>query len=299
MSARAADVRDFSLRWRAPTVRAFAKPSTGWLKPARWLVPITAAGTALAVWLVVGPPGNEQPTDEIDSAGNARSEETRGPLETKPAVTPDAEIQAMRKTTEPPTAPGNTVARRNEQADAATAGDATSLERRQRVDEAPTLATPPDRAATSPPSPVPEAEQAAPPLPPATTQSQPASAPPSAAPRNAAGAAPQAYSVESRKRDSAAASRDGGRPAHRRRRRPLRFSPPILAFAGGLVRPSSGTSNDAGASWSDLEFVPRMTPAAGSSPSPLVCWVVGASGAVLRTIDGTSWERLPAPCPTI
>ncbi len=56
-------------------------------------------------------------------------------------------------------------------------------------------------------------------------------------------------------------------------------------------------SNDAGASWSDLEFVPRMTPTAGSSPSRLACWVVGANGAVLRTIDGTRWERLPAPVP--
>ena len=56
-------------------------------------------------------------------------------------------------------------------------------------------------------------------------------------------------------------------------------------------------TNDAGATWSDLEFVPQTTPAAGSSPSPLVCWVVGANGVVLRTIDGTRWERLPAPVP--
>ncbi len=40
---------------------SIAKPSPGWLKSARWLVPITAAGTALAVWLVVGPPDNKQP----------------------------------------------------------------------------------------------------------------------------------------------------------------------------------------------------------------------------------------------
>ncbi len=36
---------------------------------------------------------------------------------------------------------------------------------------------------------------------------------------------------------------------------------------------------------------------AGSAPSDVVCWLVGRAGAVLRTSDGTTWARLPAPAP--
>jgi len=35
----------------------------------------------------------------------------------------------------------------------------------------------------------------------------------------------------------------------------------------------------------------------GSAATDLVCWLVGARGVVLRTTDGRTWERLPAPTP--
>jgi photosystem II stability/assembly factor-like uncharacterized protein len=34
---------------------------------------------------------------------------------------------------------------------------------------------------------------------------------------------------------------------------------------------------------------------AGSAPAPSVCWVVGAGGTVLLTVDGEHWERRPFP----
>jgi photosystem II stability/assembly factor-like uncharacterized protein len=37
---------------------------------------------------------------------------------------------------------------------------------------------------------------------------------------------------------------------------------------------------------------------AGASPSPVVCWIVGAAGTVLKSTDGRTWQHLPAPDPS-
>jgi photosystem II stability/assembly factor-like uncharacterized protein len=34
---------------------------------------------------------------------------------------------------------------------------------------------------------------------------------------------------------------------------------------------------------------------AGSSPAPLVCWVVGRAGTVIVTVDGRRWQRVAFP----
>jgi hypothetical protein len=34
---------------------------------------------------------------------------------------------------------------------------------------------------------------------------------------------------------------------------------------------------------------------AGSTPSSSVCWIVGRGGTILRTVDGTNWEKVNSP----
>jgi hypothetical protein len=54
-------------------------------------------------------------------------------------------------------------------------------------------------------------------------------------------------------------------------------------------------SRDAGKTWKGQFLKDTPTPLAFSAPSETVCWAVGAAGTVLRTTDGESWERAPAP----
>jgi len=54
-------------------------------------------------------------------------------------------------------------------------------------------------------------------------------------------------------------------------------------------------SGDSGVTWEMQrpDFAGAMT--AGFAPSVKVCWIVGRSGAVLRTVDGTDWKQVSAP----
>ena len=77
-----------------------------------------------------------------------------------------------------------------------------------------------------------------------------------------------------------------------------------LAFAGDERLQVSGSwrlrgavverTRDQGQTWHTSSLAPGVQPVALASPSPLVCWVVGAR-AVLRTLDGTTWARVSAP----
>ena len=58
---------------------------------------------------------------------------------------------------------------------------------------------------------------------------------------------------------------------------------------GGTVQRTS----DGGATWRTESTGATDTLTAGSSPSPSVCWLVGASGVVLLSTDGRSWNRVP------
>ncbi len=63
-----------------------------------------------------------------------------------------------------------------------------------------------------------------------------------------------------------------------------------LVRGGGVQR-----SADAGATWRAEATGVTDTLAAGSSPSPSVCWLVGPSGVILLSTDGRSWRRIPFP----
>jgi hypothetical protein len=54
-------------------------------------------------------------------------------------------------------------------------------------------------------------------------------------------------------------------------------------------------SADGGRTWERQRSGVTTPLADGSAATDLVCWIVGASGVVLRTTDGRTWERLPSP----
>jgi photosystem II stability/assembly factor-like uncharacterized protein len=62
-------------------------------------------------------------------------------------------------------------------------------------------------------------------------------------------------------------------------------------IAGATVSRTS----DAGRTWTEQFADPATTLAAGSSPAPAICWIVGAGGVVLLSTDGQTWRRLPSP----
>jgi hypothetical protein len=60
---------------------------------------------------------------------------------------------------------------------------------------------------------------------------------------------------------------------------------------GGAVE----RSTDGGSTWQPQETGATATMAAGASPSPSVCWLVGPTGTVLLSTDGRTWRRIAFP----
>lgn len=56
-------------------------------------------------------------------------------------------------------------------------------------------------------------------------------------------------------------------------------------------------SRDVGATWQAQLTEPELRLAAGIAPTPKICWVVGSRGAILRTEDGETWQRVKSPTP--
>lgn len=63
-----------------------------------------------------------------------------------------------------------------------------------------------------------------------------------------------------------------------------------LLAGGGVQRTADG-----GSTWRTEITGATETLAAGASPSPSVCWLVGPGGTVLLSTDGRSWRRLAFP----
>jgi hypothetical protein len=56
-------------------------------------------------------------------------------------------------------------------------------------------------------------------------------------------------------------------------------------------------SINAGATWHPVAIDAPVALTAGSSPSDLVCWMIGPAGVVVRSTDGERFTRLPFPEP--
>ena len=62
-------------------------------------------------------------------------------------------------------------------------------------------------------------------------------------------------------------------------------------ISGGFI----ARTTDGGATWNGQLVSPNAALAAGSAPSPTVCWVVGSKGAIYRTTDGMTWKKIHSP----
>ena len=74
-----------------------------------------------------------------------------------------------------------------------------------------------------------------------------------------------------------------------------RFGPLAEEGRASLMRARIEKSSDAGKSWTPQVSPITVNLLAGSAPSEKVCWAVGASGTILRTINGEHWEQIPSP----
>jgi photosystem II stability/assembly factor-like uncharacterized protein len=54
-------------------------------------------------------------------------------------------------------------------------------------------------------------------------------------------------------------------------------------------------SSDGGASWESQQTGVSAALAAGASPAPSVCWIVGGGGTVVLSLDRRSWQAVPFP----
>jgi photosynthesis system II assembly factor YCF48-like protein len=76
---------------------------------------------------------------------------------------------------------------------------------------------------------------------------------------------------------------------------PVTIGSPDPAVRWRLAGRTVERSGDAGTTWSTQATGTSIDLLAGASPSVNVCWIVGRSGLVLLTTDGTTWRRLQFP----
>jgi hypothetical protein len=254
-----------------------------WRMPSlTWLVPLTAAATALAIWVAVPKPAPvqvsggaaavvDQAAAPVPSAARpSGSSSGAAAAQAETAVTPEFLDQIAKEKIVVPSAP---VPR------------PTVQERRE---------TDSHDKPEAPPSP---AEQKASGLPDTANMARAAAAPSRAAAGSveasptAAPAAPPAQLQESVRLDAFAA-----------RSRALAAIPEVVVVSSNpstrfrlLPDGAVQRSADAGSTWrtEPTGATDRLT--AGASPSPSVCWLVGSAGTVLLSTDGRSWRRVAFP----
>jgi hypothetical protein len=286
----------------------------------RWLVPLAAAGAAaVLIWMVMPKSSETQPPTQTF----ARSEPATAPALGNEAAVPRQELQAQvdrrAKATEEASNATQDLQRKKE-AGASIArersdpGRNASKETSPRaIDEmgAPAPAAPPPPGPPSPPAPEPRATTSSPlakALPPPSADSvTPAEAPVNAAP--AAGGSGRGGSVvtidvtpvdrpavagqlsdtrrgEAQGRSEGAGSRTVAAAPPARSSAPIRWR---IVNANRVERTSDGST------WEAVFSDPQIRLTAGFSPSPTVCWLVGANGLILVAGDGVHFQRVAFP----
>jgi hypothetical protein len=76
---------------------------------------------------------------------------------------------------------------------------------------------------------------------------------------------------------------------------PLEFLSPDPQRRWRVTADGIERSEDGGRTWLLVRLAQGEVMAAGASPSPLVCWIVGRGGLVLLATDGANFTRLPFP----
>ena len=249
-----------------PPPQKAARPA--WLS-VRWLVPIATAAVAVVTWIAVQDQHQTvRPVDMIAPPASAPVPAAAPSSEPKREMAPQANVgeAAAEKSSAPALEkrkPG-TSTRRDEQAKSQAQEEATKRELREKLARD-GLVPAPKSVATSPPPPV--AEPPAKPI-----------------------AAPQAAAARTRTAEQTITQsqfRSAIAPT-------LVVSPdPNMRWriSGSLVE----RSIDGGRTWTVQTIGVQMPVAAGASPAPGVCWIVGPGGTVLLTTDGETWRRLEFP----
>ncbi len=239
-----------------------------------WLVPLTAAAAAVALWVAV-------PGDLSDPVAPQRPAEvqtqTAEPNTQQPALL-DKQPQASTARTETQTAQ-SADKKAETQVNAPELGKEIARLETDRLQRQDAAAAP---AATAPSAPV-AAEASA----------------PAAAARPAAVAAEASAPAASA--PPAASAAEGARLA-----RSANGLVGTIAVANPIVSPDPAIrwriagsvvehSTDGGSSWAAVPTGSAAELTAGAAPSTSVCWLVGRGGVVLLTTDGRTWRRVAFP----
>jgi hypothetical protein len=247
-----------------------------------------AASVVLAVWVVRSsrenlplPVSQEVRTDAVPSIGGSggaaqeRAEESAAPTAAKPVEPPAAsDLRSV------PTGSNETRARRQETAPAARVEQDESGRSRVADADSRDAQAVAGLTAAPPPAVTGSAGNAAPPPPAAPPPQAYAAAPEqkAAAPTGAGDSRmlTQGESVRARGEPAATVMVGSGRVSW------------VLARDGRITRIEEGQGPEQVAATGDVLR-------AGSAVSEVVAWAVGQNGAIWRTLDGRSWQRVQAP----
>ncbi|HVH57582.1 MAG TPA: YCF48-related protein [Vicinamibacterales bacterium] len=244
-----------------PPPLAPAKPS--WLS-VRWLVPLATAAVAITAWMVIQTPSTPQPSAPEPALADAAQ-----------GNQPEARTQVNAATP----AQTGTLEKKRE-----SAANTPRKEQDQSRSNAEIAARPSDVATDRLGGAArrkPEAGSRKPDE--GVSAARPAPAAPAATPNAPA----RADLKDERARQFSAAAAP-----------PVTIGSPDPAVRWRLAGRTVERSGDAGTTWSTQATGTSIDLLAGASPSVNVCWIVGRSGLVLLTTDGTTWRRLEFPDPS-
>jgi hypothetical protein len=253
----------------------------------RFLVPATAAATAVALWIAVAP-GMKQPEPPASSSEFDRVASVPAP--SMAPLPPSAERPA------PPPPPAHlskkveenkeSVRTRQVARETSAANAPEQFEYRRNRAEGAKLkdeslaATPKSADAT---------------IPPAAAKSLPAAPVASPAPPPSAASLPLGNAAAAPRADATSPiSQSAGFRAARTLLTEIASPHPESrwrAGAGGVVH----RSTDGGLTWTRQQTGTTANFTAGSSPARDVCWLVGRAGTVLLSVDGTTWQARSFP----
>lgn len=225
-----------------------------------WLVPLTAAAAAVAIWVAVPRAPGVAPQSIAENRNRAAQEKTE-PAAPNPLSEPSTvlkEPQAAAKSDQPP----RDQAQASELRKDADQPEVDRLKRESQASNGAAALADNAAAANAPASPAPA----------------PAAPAPSVAPAREAFQARSATSAASAKLAASDVAVSGDATIRWR------------ISATGLEH-----STDSGATWDSIATGVSSSLTAIAAPSTTVCWVAGRRGVVLRTTDGRNFSRVAFP----
>jgi hypothetical protein len=254
----------------------------GWLA---WVVPLTAAAAAVAVWVAVSHHTGAQLPQSTELQNQTAEMRAEQPTARDGRSQPPEGGSHGEGTLRP--AESDAVAKKKTGVTNEAARDAASVEAYSRSKEQALSKSAPasESAAQAQAPPTAAAASTA-----ATTSTAAigatAVATPTAAAARTSAAAPTQLSVD---------RLDAMRSTARREVAGIEISSPDPMVRWRLAGSTLQRSTDGGTAWENQSAGTVAELTAGAAPSPLVCWVVGRGGVVLLSTDGRTWRRLAFP----